>query len=167
MGDVEPYRIVFVCLGNICRSPMAEVVFRSLLDDAGLGDRVEVSSAGTGEWHVGEGADRRAARALNVRGYDASAHRARQFAPGWFDEHELVVALDSSNLATLRRLAPSPAAAEKVRLLRSYDAEAVRRGDLDVPDPYFGDPDGFAHVLDLVERACRGLLEGVRREVAS
>ncbi|HLZ37812.1 MAG TPA: low molecular weight protein-tyrosine-phosphatase [Mycobacteriales bacterium] len=160
------YRIVFVCLGNICRSPMAEVVFRSLLEDAGLADRVAVSSAGTGEWHVGEGVDRRAMRALHARGYDASAHRARQFAHDWFDQHDLVLALDSANLATLRRLAPSPLATEKVRLLRSYDAEAVRRGDLDVPDPHYGGPDGFGRVLDLLERACRGLLVEVRREVA-
>ena len=156
----EVYRIVFVCLGNICRSPMAETVMQSLLAEAGLADRVEVSSAGTGDWHVGERADPRTVETLAGRGYDGSRHRARQFEPDWFDRHDLVIALDSANLAELRRMAP-PDRREEVRLLRSFDEESVRAGDLDVPDPYYGGPGGFEDTLALVERACRGLLTEV------
>ncbi len=152
-------RVCFVCLGNICRSPMAEVVFRRLVADAGLDDGVEVASAGTGGWHVGNGADRRAVAALAGRGYDGSAHRARQFGRDWFDRFDLVVALDRDNERALRSLASGVAgAAAKIRLLRSYgDADGG-----DVPDPYHGDHDGFEHVLDLVEESCRGLLAEVR-----
>ncbi len=160
MARVTGMRICFVCMGNICRSPMAEVVFRRLLEDAGLDDEIEVASAGTGAWHAGRQADRRALDTLRAKGYDGSAHRARQFERSWFDDYDLVVALDADNERDLRRLAPSPEAAAKVRLLRSYDGTAV--GDLDVPDPYYGGPEGFEHVLALVESACRALLADVR-----
>ena len=159
---MSDYRVVFVCLGNICRSPMAELVARARLTDAGLADRVEVSSAGTGGWHVGQGADRRTATVLAGRGYDAGRHRARQFDPAWFDDHDLVVALDRHNLADLRRLAP-PDRRDDVVLLRSFDPSAG--ADLDVPDPYYGGPDGFDDALDMVERACAGLLEHLRSEL--
>lgn len=158
------YRICFVCLGNICRSPMAEVVMRHLLQRHGLEDRVEVSSAGTGDWHIGERADERTMAALAGRGYDASEHRARQFAADWFADHDLVVALDRGNLAVLQGLAPADQR-HKVKLMLSFDDQA---GDeLDVPDPYYGGTAGFDHALDLVERACRGLLERVRRDLAA
>src|SRR4051794_1763965 len=131
----DPYRVVFVCLGNICRSPMAEVVLRSKLEAEGLGGSVVVSSAGTGDWHIGEGADRRTVAALSARGYDASRHRARQFEKDWFDDNDLVVALDRSNLHELRAMAPLDRRDEVV-LLRSFEPHAG--ADLDVPDPYYG-----------------------------
>jgi protein-tyrosine phosphatase len=160
---MTPYRICFVCLGNICRSPIAEAVLRRLVQEAGLAGRVEVSSAGTGDWHVGEGADDRALAALVRRGYDGSAHRARQFASAWFAEHDLVIALDSSNLSDLRRLAPV-GAADNVRLLLSFDPDATAT---DVPDPYYDDDNGFDRVVDMVEGACRGLVEELRADLAT
>ncbi len=158
------YRICFVCLGNICRSPMAEAVCRSMLATRGLTDAVEAASAGTGGWHVGEDADPRALDALAARGYRLR-HRARQFTRTWFAEFDLVVALDRSNLAALERLAPDEASRARLVLLREFDPSARVRGELDVPDPYYGDGDGFGHVLDLVERACRGLLDEVAATV--
>ena len=158
------YRICFVCLGNICRSPMAEVVMRDLLQRQGLDGRVEVSSAGTGDWHIGERADERTVEALATRGYDVSGHRARQFAREWFADHNLVVALDRGNLAVLQGMAP-PDHRHKIKLMLSFDDQG---GDeMDVPDPYYGGAQGFNHALDLVERGCRGLLEHVRRDVAA
>src|SRR3954447_15555112 len=139
---------------------MAEVVMRSLVDDSGLSGRIEVSSAGTGDWHVGDGADPRTVEVHSTRGYDGSRHSARQFAPDWFDRHDLVVAMDSRNLADLRRMAPADRR-DDIRLLRSYDVEAGDEVDLDVPDPYYGGPDGFDDALTMVERACRGLLADV------
>jgi len=151
-------RICFVCLGNICRSPIAEVVMRSLLASTDLD--VEVSSAGTGDWHVGHAADDRAQAALRRHGYDGSGHTARQFDGGWFADLDLVVAMDRSNLAALRRMAPSEAL-DRIRLLSSFDAEAV---DEDVPDPYYGGDDGFDEVVALVERGCRGLLAELQHQ---
>jgi protein-tyrosine phosphatase len=153
--------ICFVCLGNICRSPTAEVVMHALVEDAGLAGHIRVSSAGTGDWHVGKGADERMAEVLVAAGYDVSAHSARQFRRDWFDEHDLVIAMDRSNARDLRAMAPA-GAADKVRLLTSYDGDAV---DEDVPDPYYGGPDGFVDVLDIVERGCRGLLEELRADL--
>jgi len=159
--STDVYTIVFVCLGNICRSPMAEVVMRSLVSDAGLADRISVSSAGTGDWHVGERADPRTVEILAVRGYDGSQHRARQFEADWFDRYDLVVALDARNLDDLRRMAPADRR-DDVQLLRSHDASAGAAGaDLDVPDPYYGGADGFGDALTMVEQACRGLLDDV------
>lgn len=156
-----PLRVCFVCSGNICRSPTAEAVLRRLLAEAGLADQVVVDSAGLGDWHVGDGADHRSAAALRQRGYPAWEHRARQFRPADFAERDLVIALDAGHERGLRALAPTAADRAKVRLLRSYD-DAAGRDELDVPDPYFGGADGFEHVLDLVEAACRGLLAEVR-----
>src|SRR6476619_6997511 len=118
MAAVSPYRIAFVCLGNICRSPIAKVVMRSLVDEAGLGDRVQVASAGTGDWHVGRRADERTLDVLTSHGYDGSRHRARQFEKDWFDDDDLVLALDRSNLADLQALA-APDQVDKVQLLLS------------------------------------------------
>jgi protein-tyrosine phosphatase len=146
-------RVVFVCTGNICRSPSAEAVLRKLVDYEGWSDRVEVGSAGTGGWHVGDDADPRSLKTLRDRGYDLT-HSARQFQPHWFDEHELVVALDGSHLADLRRMRPDA----DVHLLREWDP----RGSGDVPDPYYGGADGFEEVLDMVERSCEGMLEELR-----
>jgi protein-tyrosine phosphatase len=162
----DPYRIVFVCLGNICRSPMAEVVTRDLLSEAGLADRVAVSSAGTGDWHIGERADRRTLEALAARGYDGSPHRARWFEAADFDHNDLVVALDHRNLDDLRRMAP-PDRQDDIRLLREYDVDLPAGADLDVPDPYYGGPAGFDDTLRLVEAACRGLVAHVANDIGS
>jgi protein-tyrosine phosphatase len=144
---------------------MAEVVFRALADRAGLGGAIEVDSAGTGDWHVGQGADARAVRALDDAGYDGRAHRARRFDPGWFAERDLVVALDAGHLRALRRLRDAAGASTAIRLLRSFDPAAWE--DLDVPDPYYGDRSGFSQALQQVERACEGLLAHVEDELTT
>ncbi|MFF3740576.1 low molecular weight protein-tyrosine-phosphatase [Streptomyces sp. NPDC002566] len=156
------YRVCFVCTGNICRSPMAESVFRAHVTEAGLDGLVEIDSAGTGDWHVGEDADPRTVAVLEKSGY-ATAHTARVFDRSWFARRDLVIALDSSHLRALRLLAPTPEDAQKVRLLRSYAPSAG--DDLDVPDPYYGGPDGFDDCLEMVEEASVGLLASVREAV--
>lgn len=128
---------------------------RNLVAEAGLDGRVDICSAGTGNWHVGEGADPRAVDVLTRHGYDASAHEARQFTRKWFDENDLIVAVDRSTLSNLRSIAP-PDADGKLRLLREFDPQAGR--DLDVPDPYYGGRRGFDEVLAMIERSCQGLL---------
>jgi protein-tyrosine phosphatase len=147
--------LTFVCLGNICRSPMAEAVMSHRLERASLTDVVQVDSAGTGDWHVGERADRRARAALTERGY-ALDHTARQFQQHWFGSRDLVLAMDGDNQRALNRLAPGPDDRDKVHLLRTFDPAA---GEIDVPDPYYGDARGFHRVLDIIEAACDGLLE--------
>ncbi|MEU8826157.1 low molecular weight protein-tyrosine-phosphatase [Streptomyces sp. NPDC048636] len=163
-----PYRVCFVCTGNICRSPMAEAVFRAHAREAGLDGRVEVDSAGTGPWHEGDGADHRAVAVLTAHGYEQN-HIARQFRAEWFDRLDLVIALDSGHLHELRALAPTPRDAAKVRLLRGYDPDADpdALGGLDVPDPYFGGTDGFETCLEMVEAASGGLLEAVGEALAA
>ncbi|MEU2432235.1 low molecular weight protein-tyrosine-phosphatase [Streptomyces sp. NPDC007861] len=156
------FAICFVCTGNICRSPMAESVFRARVADAGLDGLVVVDSAGTGRWHEGDGADHRTVSILRANGYE-SGHVARQFHAGWFERLDLVIAPDEGHLRELRRLAPTEAHAAKVRLLRSYDPAV--RGDLDVPDPYYGGMDGFEECLEMVEAASEGLLSAVREIV--
>ncbi|MGA6219298.1 low molecular weight protein-tyrosine-phosphatase [Streptomyces umbrinus] len=161
-----PYRVCFVCTGNICRSPMAESVFRARVAEAGLDGLVEVDSAGTGGWHEGDGADPRTVSVLEAGGYEGG-HAARQFHADWFTQLDLVIALDAGHLRALRRLAPTEADAAKVRLLRSYDpsvASASGAG-LDVPDPYYGGLDGFEECLEMVEAASPGLLAAVREQV--
>lgn len=143
---------------------MAEAVMRRLTAEAGLEEHIAVDSAGTGSWHVGERADRRARRVLANAGYPAEDHRARQFDPGWFSGKDLVIALDGGHLQTLRAWAPTEADRAKVHLLRSYDSGPAG-GDLDVPDPYHEGTARFAEVLDLVESACRGLLVHVRSDL--
>ncbi|WP_442816367.1 low molecular weight protein-tyrosine-phosphatase [Streptomyces sp. NBC_01233] len=153
------YRVCFVCTGNICRSPMAESVFRAHVARAGLEDLVEVDSAGTGGWHEGDGADPRTVSVLGAAGYEQD-HRARQFRSAWFERLDLVIALDAGHLRDLRALAPTPQDAAKIRLLRSYDPAAAAESD--VPDPYYGSLDGFEECLELVEAASPGLLDAVR-----
>ncbi|WFB08431.1 low molecular weight phosphotyrosine protein phosphatase [Streptomyces sp. LX-29] len=160
---VPSFRVCFVCTGNICRSPIAEAVFRARVEEAGLGDLVTVDSAGTGGWHEGDGADRRALAVLTENDYELD-HTAREFQPDWFDELDLVIALDGEHLSTLRDLAPTPEDAAKVRLLRSYDPSEP--DDLDVPDPYYGSMDHFHECLEMVESASEGLLDAVRAAVA-
>ncbi|MFC4784610.1 low molecular weight protein-tyrosine-phosphatase [Nocardioides sp. MAHUQ-72] len=137
------YAIALVCLGNICRSPMADVVLGARIEEAGLAERVTVASSGTGGWHVGDPMDRRAAATLTAAGYDASRHRARQFTPAWLEEFDLVLAMDAQNLADIG------GEAARVRLFRDFDP-LVPGGE--VPDPYYGGADGFEEVLTMVER---------------
>jgi protein-tyrosine phosphatase len=159
MTAAQPYRVCFVCSGNICRSPMAEAVLRRMVAEAGLADRVAVSSAGTGGWHVGDAADPRAVTALGRRGY-ALQHQARQWQPVDFADADMVVALDGGHYRQLVRMAPDPGERAKVRRLRSFDPAGG--DDLDVPDPYYGGAGGFEQVLDLVEAGCAGILDEIR-----
>jgi protein-tyrosine phosphatase len=152
-------RLCFVCMGNICRSPTAHGVMEHLVREAGLAGRIEIDSAGTGAWHVGELPDPRARAAAKRRGYDLT-HRARTFSAADFGRFDLVLAMDRDNLASLQRLARGRAEATAIRLLRSFDPDAPEGAE--VPDPYYREDDGFEHVLDICERACRGLLEHER-----
>ncbi len=158
----RPYRVSMVCLGNICRSPMAASVLRSRLEAEGISDDIVVDSAGTGSWHVGEPADPRARAALARRGHDGEQHRAQQFAGEWFDDRDLILAMDHDNLRTLRRLAPDEAAAERAVLLRRFDADAADGDDHVVPDPYYGDDRDFETALDIIEHAVDGLVAQLR-----
>lgn len=160
----NPYRITTVCLGNICRSPMAEAVIRARIEVAGLEARVRVDSAGTDGWHIGEDADPRALQTLRAAGYDL-VHSGRQITTEWFLEPgrpDLLLTMDSSNYATVVSLAPDEAARERVRMMRSFDPAlaGLPAGDprLDVPDPWYGDHDGFADVLAMLEAAADGLV---------
>ncbi len=152
---VEPFRVAFVCTGNICRSPMAEVVFRDFAERAGLGDHVASSSSGTGDWHVGERADARTLEALRRRGYDGEHHRAKQFTLEDFDRNDLIVALDRSHERILSSWVRTPADADKLALLLPFDPSAA--GVLDVPDPYYAAPEMFDEVLGMIESASRAL----------
>jgi protein-tyrosine phosphatase len=146
--DPGRYRIELVCLGNICRSPMAHVVLEARLDEAGLGDVVEVTSSGTGDWHVGNRMDRRAAATLSAAEYDPSRHRARQYDAGSAADADLVLAMDGDNLADLGGVSP------RVMLFRAFDP--VDPGG-DVPDPYYGGDAGFEEVLTMVDRTSASL----------
>lgn len=154
-------RVAIVCLGNICRSPMADVVLEHHVAEAGVED-VTVTSSGTGDWHVGEPMDRRAAATLSAAGYDPSRHRAQTFTPQWFDANDLILTMDASNHADVLALAPSEADRAKVRMYRSFDPEA-ESPDAEVPDPWYGGPDGFDLVLSMVERTSAALVDHLRR----
>jgi protein-tyrosine phosphatase len=153
----EPYRIALVCLGNICRSPMAHVVLEDRLARAGLADRVVVASSGTGEWHVGRPMDERAAATLAEAGYDPTHHRARTFSPDWYAENDLLLAMDASNYADIVDQAPTVEQVGQVHLFREFDPEATADDD-EVPDPYWDQVDGFRQVLAMVERTTDGLV---------
>ncbi len=155
-GDA-PVRLLFVCLGNICRSPTAEGVMRALVEQAGLQDSIELDSAGTGAWHVGNPPDTRAVAAARARGI-ALEGSARQVREDDFDDFDLLLAMDRSNLRELRELAGADERRAKVRLLREFDPAGAGDQDLEVPDPYYGAAGGFDEVLDLVQAACAGLL---------
>ncbi|MHC6224702.1 low molecular weight protein-tyrosine-phosphatase [Pseudomonas sp. X10] len=150
-------RVLFVCLGNICRSPTAEGVLRHQLQAAGLASRVHVASAGTGDWHVGKAPDKRTSRAALLRGYDLSQQRAQQVSAAHFDEYDLILAMDKSNLGHLQALRPQAARAELDLFLRRY-----RSALEEVPDPYYGGEQGFEQVLDLIEVACQGLVDELK-----
>ncbi len=149
-------RVLFVCLGNICRSPTAEGVMRALAAEAGVDHRLEIDSAGTGSWHVGHPPDDRAAAAAARRGIEL-AGAARRVEPSDLDRFDLVIAMDRDNLAELERMA-GDGTQEKLALLRQFDEAAAAAGELEVPDPYYGGEDGFDLVLDVVTAGCRGLL---------
>ncbi|MCD9155382.1 low molecular weight protein-tyrosine-phosphatase [Aeromicrobium duanguangcaii] len=149
-------RVALVCLGNICRSPMADVVLEHRLAEAGIDD-VVVSSSGTGDWHVGQPMDERAATTLTAAGYDATRHRARNFTPDWFGEQDLILTMDASNHADVLALARSDEDRAKVRMYRSFDPEA-KTPDAEVPDPWYGGPEGFDEVLKMVERTTDGIV---------
>jgi low molecular weight protein-tyrosine phosphatase len=160
----ESYRVTFVCTGNICRSPMAEWILRRYIEDAGLTGSVEVDSSGTEGWHRGRPADPRTDATLREAGYD-TGHSARRFEARWFATYDLIVALDEGHLRELRRLAPDEAARAKIRLLREFDPAAG--DDLDVPDPYYGEADGFEQVRELIEAAVPGMVAEIRRALAA
>ena len=155
-----PYRIAVVCLGNICRSPMAGVVLDDRIERKDLRDMVEVVTAGTGGWHVGGPMDPRAAALLTSHGYDATVHRAQQFGADWFDDVDLILAMDSANYVDI--VAQGPRA--KVRMFRDFDP-LVGPGDdaRDVPDPYFGGDEGFDEVLAMVGRTADAIVDAVAR----
>ena len=152
-------RILFVCLGNICRSPTAEAVFRAVAAREMPDLALEIDSAGTAAYHVGELPDRRTREAAARRGYDLSTLRARVVEADDFEHYDLILAMDRENLRTLERSAP-PEARERLRLFLEFAPEA---GVSEVPDPYYGGPNGFEDVLDLIEAASRGLIEHLRR----
>ena len=150
-------RVLFVCLGNICRSPTAEAVFRQQLGAAGLDAEVAVDSAGTSDWHVGKPADTRTRLAAQRRGYDMTALRGRQVQVEDFSRFDLILAMDASNLAELQALQPADSHAELDLYLRRYQLALD-----EMPDPYYGGEEGFEHVLDLAEQAAACLLAEVR-----
>lgn len=154
-GAGAELRVLMVCMGNICRSPIAEGVLRQRLQRAGLAQRVLVDSAGTLGYHVGEAPDPRAVRQAALRGYDLSGLRARSVAAADYTRFHWLLAMDDDNLAWLQRKAP-PGHAARIELLMPYARHHPQV--LEVPDPYYGSAAGFEHVLDLVEDACDGLL---------
>ena len=157
----RPYRVTVVCLGNICRSPMAEAVVRDRIARAGLAERVEVDSAGTGDWHLGHDADPRARATLAAAGY-ALDHRSRQIDHTWFDDIDLVVAMDVDNFRDLQRLAAESGQDVDLRMMRSFDPALCHlpepHDELAVPDPYYGGDGGFVDVLAMLESAADGLV---------
>jgi protein-tyrosine phosphatase len=163
---MSPLHVTVVCSGNICRSPIGEVVLRDAVERAGLGHAVTVDSAGIGSWHVGDGADRRAVTVLGRHGYDGSQHRVQQITRDWFDDPDtaprLLLAMDRSHYDDLRRLAPDA----EVRMVRSFDPlqQGLPDGalELDVPDPYYGDISDFEDVLEMVEAATPGVVAHLR-----
>ncbi len=151
-------RICFVCLGNIVRSPLAENYFRHLVDEAGVGEKYVVASAGTGDWHVGDPPDPRMRKVAANHGLLYSG-RARHFKPEDFERYDLIIAMDASNRSNLQRQASLPSSADKIRLLREFDPFADPGAS--VPDPYYGGIDGFEKVFEIIERSCHNLLEAL------
>jgi protein-tyrosine phosphatase len=145
----------FVCLGNICRSPTAEAVMRDLVREAGLTAEIDIASAGTAGWHIGDAPDQRSVEEAARRGVRI-VHRGRQFVPRDFDEYDLVLVMDHDNHSALLRLAPYGDAGGKVRFLRSFDPDA--EGAVEIADPYYGSSEDFARAYDEINASCRGLL---------
>ena len=154
------HRLLFVCLGNICRSPMAEGAFRHVAAEQGVLDRFEIDSAGLGSWHVGQAPDHRAQKAADQRGIDISGQSARQIRSSDFTSFDLLLAMDGSNYGELAQLAPK---GERHKIRRFLDF-APHAGTKDVPDPFFGEAEGFDRALDLIDEAARGLLAELLRD---
>ncbi len=158
----QPIRVLFVCLGNICRSPTAEAVMRRRVEEAGWQEHISVDSCGTGPWHVGAAPDQRASEEATRRGYDMSALRGRQFSDADFDRFDFILAMDSSNLADLNAMyADRGSTGARPQLFLDY----ADRYQGDVPDPYYGGRDGFKEVFDRVEAGTRGLLADIERRL--
>jgi len=153
-------KVLFVCMGNICRSPTAEGVFRHLVHETGLADQIHIDSAGTHAYHVGEPPDRRAQAAASNRSIDLSSQRARKVLPEDFERFDYVLAMDSNNYAELEYISQS-GQQHKLSLFLDFALNADTR---EVPDPYYGGDQGFEHVLDLVEAASQGLLADIRHK---
>ncbi|OGS93562.1 MAG: phosphotyrosine protein phosphatase [Gallionellales bacterium GWA2_59_43] len=157
MNHNKKTSVLFVCMGNICRSPTAEAVFRHYVENAGLSEHIHIDSAGTHDYHIGEPPDARTQRAAQQRGYDMSTLRGRQVGAADFDRFDYVLAMDHANLAILQRLAQQGGG--DPQLFLEY---AKHHKEREVPDPYYGGADGFERVLDMVEDAAEGLLQHIR-----
>ena len=157
---MEQIRLLFVCMGNICRSPTAEAVFRARVKEAGLEQQILIDSAGTHDYHIGSQPDTRTQRAAMQRGYDMSSLRGRQVDVTDFDRFDYVLAMDLANMAILQKLCPKPQR-DRLGLFLEY---ASRHPQREVPDPYYGGEDGFERVLDMVEDAAEGLLQHIRKQ---
>jgi protein-tyrosine phosphatase len=153
-------RIIFVCQGNIIRSPLAENIFRHLAQEQGVADKYQLDSAGTSAYHVGEPPDHRMRQVAQEKGFQYTG-KARQFKRDEFDQHDLIIVMDGSNHRILKGWA-SPEQNKKIRMMREFDSQA--KGDLDVPDPYYGGLDGFDKTFEIVKRSCQGLLEVLESE---
>ncbi len=162
LTDMNKISVLFVCMGNICRSPTAEGVFRRLVQGAGLAHRLHIDSAGTHDYHIGSAPDARASEAALKRGYDLSALRGRQVGPQDFQAFDYILAMDRENLSNLKRICP-PEHVGKIFLFLEFSPNF---SETEVPDPYYGGAQGFEHVLDLVEDAGRGLLRKLEQEHA-
>jgi protein-tyrosine phosphatase len=156
------FRVLFVCMGNICRSPTAEAVFKAMVAADGLDDRIDSDSAGTHGYHIGSPPDRRSVATAKARGYDLTALRARRVSADDFAVFDLVLAMDSENRAALQRLCPTNHN-ERLKLFLDFAPDLNER---DVPDPYYGNSDGFERVLDLAEAGSKGLIQAIRRKLA-
>ncbi len=160
MKNTDTIKILFCCMGNICRSPTAEAVFRHYVEKAGLSGRIQIDSAGTHDYHIGEAPDARTQRAAKQRGYDMSQLRGRQVEAADFARFDYVLAMDEANLSILQRLRPRDAQSH----LGLFLEFAERHAEREVPDPYYGGPEGFERVLDMVEDAANGLLQHIRQQ---
>lgn len=159
MNNKKNIAVLFVCMGNICRSPTAEAVFRHYVENAGMSGQIRIDSAGTHDYHIGDAPDMRAQRAAQQRGYDMEDLRGRQVEALDFQRFDYVLAMDETNLAILQRLVP-PTGGAKLQLFLDY---ARHHAEREVPDPYYGGADGFERVLDMVEDAAEGLLQYIRQ----
>lgn len=164
--SLQHFRVTTICLGNICRSPMAEIILRDRLSGTEIDHLVTVDSAGTGDWHVGYPADPRARETLLAHGYSLHDHTSRQIDATWIPDIHLALVMDSMNYADMQRIIESSGMQTELRMFRSFDPDlrhlAEPHPDLDVPDPYYGGDDGFRNVMDLLERSADGIIEDLR-----